>query len=70
MINKVGEQNSTWNKVPLKFEAGTPNIGEVISLGASIDFIDSISCLFFLLFAAAEREIVSRRKKNCFTIIV
>ena len=42
MINKVGEQNSTWNKVPLKFEAGTPNIGEVISLGASIDFIDSI----------------------------
>ena len=43
MINKVDEQNSTWNKLPLKFEAGTPNIGEVISLGASIDFIKSIS---------------------------
>jgi len=42
MINKVDEQNSTWNKLPLKFEAGTPNIGEVISLGASIDFIKSI----------------------------
>lgn len=43
MIGKVDEQNSTWNKLPLKFEAGTPNIGEVISLGASIDFIKSIS---------------------------
>tara|TARA_B100001029_G_scaffold177492_1_gene182292 strand:+ start:287 stop:1483 length:1197 start_codon:yes stop_codon:yes gene_type:complete len=42
MIDKVNEQNSTWNKLPLKFEAGTPNIGEVISLGASIDFIESI----------------------------
>tara|TARA_Y100000994_G_C15394796_1_gene319046 strand:- start:60 stop:545 length:486 start_codon:yes stop_codon:yes gene_type:complete len=42
MINKVNEQNSTWNDLPLKFEAGTPNIAEVISLGASIDFIESI----------------------------
>ena len=42
MINKVNEQNSTWNVLPLKFEAGTPNIAEVISLGASIDFIQSI----------------------------
>ncbi|MAR15411.1 MAG: cysteine desulfurase [Candidatus Marinimicrobia bacterium] len=42
MINKVNEQNSTWNVLPLKFEAGTPNIAEVISLGASIDFIKSI----------------------------
>ena len=42
MINKVNEQSSTWNELPLKFEAGTPNIAEVISLGASIDFIESI----------------------------
>ena len=42
MINKVNEQDSTWNELPLKFEAGTPNIAEVISLGASIDFIKSI----------------------------
>ncbi len=42
MINKVNEQNSTWNDLPLKFEAGTPNIAEVISLGESIDFIESI----------------------------
>ena len=42
MINKVNEQNSTWNDLPLKFEAGTPNIAEVISLGSSIAFIESI----------------------------
>ena len=42
MINRVNEQSSTWNELPLKFEAGTPNIAEVISLGASIDFIESI----------------------------
>ena len=42
MINHVGEQESTWNELPLKFEAGTPNIGEVISLGSAIDFIQSI----------------------------
>ena len=42
MINQVGLKKSTWNTVPLKFEAGTPNIAEVISLGAAIDFIESL----------------------------
>ena len=42
MINQVGEKQSTWNDIPLKFEAGTPNIGEVISLGSAIDFIESL----------------------------
>jgi len=42
MINQVNLKESTWNSVPLKFEAGTPNIAEVISLGAAIDFIESL----------------------------
>ncbi len=42
MINRVNEYDSSWNKLPLKFEAGTPNIGEVIALGESIDFINKI----------------------------
>ena len=42
MINQVNLKESTWNSVPLKFEAGTPNIAEVISLGAAIDFIKSL----------------------------
>ena len=40
MIDQVSLKKSTWNTVPLKFEAGTPNIAEVISLGAAIDFIE------------------------------
>ena len=42
MINQVSLKESNWNEVPLKFEAGTPNIAEVISLGAAIDFIESL----------------------------
>ena len=42
MINQVSLEQSSWNNVPLKFEAGTPNIAEVISLGAAIDFIESL----------------------------
>jgi cysteine desulfurase/selenocysteine lyase len=42
MINRVGLKESTWNDVPYRFEAGTPNIAEVISLGPAIEFIESI----------------------------
>ena len=42
MINQVSLEESSWNNVPLKFEAGPPNIPEVISLGAAIDFIESL----------------------------
>ena len=39
MINNVTLNESTWNDVPWKFEAGTPNIAQVIGLGAAIDFL-------------------------------
>ncbi len=42
MIEVVTMDKSTWNKVPWKFEAGTPNIAQVIGLGAAIDYLDSI----------------------------
>ena len=42
MINTVNMDKSTWNEVPWKFEAGTPNIAQVIGLGASIDYLDKI----------------------------
>ena len=42
MINKVTLNSSTWNDVPWKFEAGTPNIAQVIGLGAAIDFLNDI----------------------------
>ena len=42
MINTVNMDKSTWNEVPWKFEAGTPNIAQVIGLGASIDYLEKI----------------------------
>jgi cysteine desulfurase/selenocysteine lyase len=42
MIDAVTMDHSTWNEVPWKFEAGTPNIAQVIGLGAAIDYLESI----------------------------
>ena len=42
MINSVSFEKTTYNEIPFKFEAGTPNIADVIGLGAAIDFLDSI----------------------------
>ncbi len=39
MIDEVQDQQSTWAEVPLKFEAGTPNMGGVFGLGAALDFM-------------------------------
>ena len=42
MINKVSMQDATWNEIPWKFEAGTPNIAQVIGLGAAINYLMNI----------------------------
>lgn len=42
MIETVDFFKTTYNTLPLKFEAGTPMIAEVIGLAAAIDYIDSI----------------------------
>lgn len=40
MIKSVTFAKSTYNELPFKFEAGTPNIAGVIGLAAAIDFIN------------------------------
>ncbi|EEE5061124.1 cysteine desulfurase SufS [Salmonella enterica subsp. houtenae] len=35
-------QGTTWAKVPWRFEAGTPNTGGIIGLGAAIDYVTSL----------------------------
>lgn len=40
MIGEVRYDGFTWNELPYKFEAGTPNIADVIALKAALDFID------------------------------
>ena len=42
MINNVTMEKSTWNEIPWKFEARTPNIAQVIGLGRAIEFISDI----------------------------
>ena len=42
MIKRVRLDESTWNDVPWKFEAGTPNIGDVCAFGAAIDYLQEI----------------------------
>lgn len=42
MIAVVREEGSTWADVPHKFEAGTPNIADVIAFGAAIDYLDGL----------------------------
>lgn len=42
MIDFVNLYDSTWKELPWKFEAGTPNIGGAIALGAAIDFLNEI----------------------------
>ena len=40
MINTVNMNETTYNDIPWKFEAGTPNIAQVIGLGKAIDYIN------------------------------
>jgi cysteine desulfurase / selenocysteine lyase len=42
MISTVSEQESTWNAVPWKFEAGTPPIAEAAGLHAAVDYLAGI----------------------------
>jgi len=39
MILRVTLEESTWNELPWKFEAGTPSIAEVIGFGAAVDYL-------------------------------
>ncbi len=42
MIRKVTFEESTWNELPWKFEAGTPNICQGIALAEAIDYLEDI----------------------------
>jgi cysteine desulfurase/selenocysteine lyase len=39
MIGSVSFSGTTFNELPFKFEAGTPNIADVIALGSAIDYL-------------------------------
>ncbi len=42
MIREVHIDSATWNDLPWKFEAGTPNIAGAIGMGAAVDYLQKI----------------------------
>jgi cysteine desulfurase/selenocysteine lyase len=42
MISSVTFEKSTWNVLPYKFEAGTPNIAGAIGFGTAVDYLSAI----------------------------
>ncbi|MEX2435532.1 MAG: cysteine desulfurase [Balneolaceae bacterium] len=55
MIDKVSFEETTYNRVPFRFEAGTPPIAAGIGLGAAIDYVENIGIENI---AAREAELV------------
>jgi cysteine desulfurase/selenocysteine lyase len=42
MIEYVGDERSTWNVLPHKFEAGTPNVADAVGLAAACDYLSGL----------------------------
>lgn len=42
MIERVSFEGSTFREAPAKFEAGTPNIAGVLSMGAAVDYLSAL----------------------------
>jgi len=57
MIRHVTFERTTYNDVPYKFEAGTPDIAGVIGLGAAVDWLQSLG---LSAVAAHERDLLGR----------
>mgnify|MGYP003332158986 CR=1 FL=1 len=48
MIREVHKYETTWNDLPYKFEAGTPNISGAAGLGAAIDYLKTLDMQIIL----------------------
>ena len=43
MIREVWADRATWNEIPYKFEAGTPNIAQAVGMGAAVEYVEGLS---------------------------
>jgi cysteine desulfurase/selenocysteine lyase len=57
MIRSVTFEKTTYNEIPYKFEAGTPDIGGAVVLGAAIDYVEGIG---LEAIAAHEADLLER----------
>jgi cysteine desulfurase / selenocysteine lyase len=60
MISSVTFEKTTYNKLPYKFEAGTPDIAGAIGLGAAIDYVRGLG---LDAIAAHEHDLISHGTK-------
>jgi cysteine desulfurase/selenocysteine lyase len=65
MILTVSFQGSTWNHLPYRFEAGTPNISGAVGLGAAIDYLSGVGQARI---AAHERDLLGYATARLSTI--
>ena len=42
MVLEVTYESASWNDLPMRFEAGTPNIADSIALGAAVDYLEGL----------------------------
>jgi cysteine desulfurase / selenocysteine lyase len=42
MIREVYEDRATWNDIPNRFEAGTPNVADVVAFEAALDYLEAL----------------------------
>ena len=42
MIREVWADRATWNEIPYKFEAGTPNIAQAVGMGAAVEYLEAL----------------------------
>jgi cysteine desulfurase / selenocysteine lyase len=64
MIAKVTFEETTFNELPFKFEAGTSNIADAIGLGSAIDYITSIGMEKIAVHEASLLEYATQRLKE------
>jgi cysteine desulfurase/selenocysteine lyase len=61
MIKSVTFEKTTYNGLPFKFEAGTPNVGDVVGLGAAIDYLLELG---YSAIGAHERDLIEYTTKQ------
>ena len=63
MVETVGQEEATYQRGYMKFEAGTPNIADVVAFGSALDYLDTVGLDAIV---AHDRELLSYAKK-CFS---
>jgi len=60
MISRVTLEKSTWNALPYKFEAGTPNFADQAAFGAALDYLSAVG---LDAISAHEHELAEKARK-------